>query len=114
MEQAVAEVLSELLRNGVTEREIQTSLNAKEAQLVNNRATVLGKANALATYWTLTGDAENINREFDRFRDITPEEVLAVAKTVYEKPKVVLSVVPVGKPDLAAQQQILNRKEGRE
>jgi zinc protease len=114
MEQAVEEVLSELLRNGVTEREIQTSLNAKEAQLVNNRATVLGKANALATYQTLTGDAENVNQELERFRDITPEEVLAVARKVYGKTKVVLSVVPLGKPELAAQQQILNRKEGRE
>ncbi len=110
MEQAVDEVLSDLLRNGVTDREIQTSLNAKEAQLVNNRATVLGKANALATYWSLTGDTENVNRELERFRDLTPAEVLAVARRVYGKPRVVLSVVPAGKPDLAAQQQMLNRK----
>jgi zinc protease len=114
LEKAVQEVLAELLKNGVTAREIQTSLNAKEAQLVDNRATVLGKANALATYWTLTGDAENMNRELDRFKDITPEEVLAVARKIYGQPKVVLSVVPEGRPDLAAQQQVLNKKEGRE
>ena len=107
-------MLSDLLTNGVTPREIQTSLNAKQAQLVNNRATVLGKANSLATYWTLTGDPENINRELDRFKDITPEEVLAVARKIYGQPTVVLSVVPEGKQDLAAQQPVLNRKEGPE
>jgi zinc protease len=102
MEDAVNEEITRLLRDGVTEREIEKSINNKEAQLINRRQTVFGVVNALATYHTLTGAAANINTEFARFANITPEEVLADARKVFNGDKVVLSIVPEGKPDLAA------------
>jgi len=102
IESAVEAELARLLKEGVTEKEIQTSLNNKESSLINSRATVLGKANSLATYYALTGDPNNINTEFDRFKGITPKEVLAVATKYLTKANVVLSVVPEGKPELAA------------
>jgi zinc protease len=108
MESAVDTEITRLLNEGVTEKEIQTSVNRKEAQLVNGMTTVFGIANALATYYCLTGDANNINKEFDRFKGITPGELLAEAKDVFSSHKVVLSVVPEGKPDLSAEQ---NRKQ---
>jgi len=114
MEAAVNEALQELLKNGVTEREIQKSLHNKEAQLINSRATVFGKTNALATYFTLTGDANNFNTEFDRFKGITPQEVLDVARKILTENKVVLSVVPEGKPELAAEPKTLKQKENIE
>jgi len=114
MEAAVNDELSSLLRNGVTEREIQTSINNKESQLVNSRATVFGKANSLATHFTLTGDAGNINKEFGRFKDITPDEVVAVARKILSGKKVVLSIVPDGKPELAAERRTLEKKGGVE
>ena len=45
MEEGVDRIMAEFLERGVTDREIQTSLNNKEAQLVRQLATVLGKAN---------------------------------------------------------------------
>ncbi|MBM2846464.1 MAG: hypothetical protein HW407_1776, partial [Bacteroidetes bacterium] len=114
METAVNDELQELLKNGVTEREIQKSLHNKEAQLISSRATVFGKTNALATYFTLTGDANNFNTEFDRFKGITPQEVLDVARKILTDNKVVLSVVPEGKPELAAEPKTLKRKENIE
>jgi zinc protease len=114
METAVQAELDRLLRDGVTEKEVQTSLNNKEAGFVNARATVLGKANALATYNALTGDPENFNRELDRFRDITPAEILAAAKKYFGGAKVVLSIVPQGKPELAAERKTLDKKGGME
>jgi zinc protease len=102
IESAVEAELARLLKEGVTKKEIQTSLNNKESSLINSRATVLGKANSLATYYALTGDPNNINTEFDRFKGITPKEVLAVATKYLTKANVVLSVVPEGKPELAA------------
>ena len=114
METAVNRVLDDLLKEGVTEREIEKSINNKEAQLVNSRQTMLGIANALATYHSLTGDANNINKEFDRFKGITPAEILAEAKKVLTGNKVVLSVVPEGKTNLAAERRSLPRKEGVE
>lgn len=103
MEAVVKEELERLMKDGVTEKEIRNVINQLESGLVNSRATALGKANSLATYFTLTRDADNINKQFERYKDITPEEVVALARTVCSSPKVVLSIVPEGKADLAAQ-----------
>lgn len=111
MEAAVNEVLAEVLSKGVTEKEIETSLNNKEAQLVRRQQTVLGLASSLATYHTLTGDAQNFNREMDRYKGITPAEVLATAKKAFGGKKVVLSVVPQGKTELATQGTLIGGKE---
>lgn len=114
MEEMVNTELTTLFTNGVTAKEVQTSINNREASLTNSLATVLGKANSLATHYTFTGNPNGINTEFDRYKGITPEEVLAVAKKVLGANKVVLSVVPEGKPELAAQQRTLERKGGVE
>jgi len=104
IESKVNAELARLFKEGVTEKEIQTSLNAKESQLVNNLTTMLGKANSLASYYTYTGDAGNINREFERFKGITEEELLTAARRIFAQSKVVLSVVPEGRMELAAHQ----------
>lgn len=111
IETEVRTALEDLIRNGVTEREVQAALNNKEVQLVTNKTTVFGKANALATYHTLTGDARNINREFDRFAGITAREIQDLARSVLTANGVVLSVVPNGKTELAAQQRAVPRRE---
>jgi zinc protease len=103
IEAAVDSVVGDLLRGGVTEKEILTSMNQKEAYFINRRATVFGKTNALASAFTLSGDAQNLNREGERYKDITPKELLADARQVFSQHKVVLSIVPKGKTDLAAQ-----------
>ena len=111
MEAAVNGVVDDLLKEGVTSREIEKSINNKEAQLINSRQTVLGVVGALATYHTLTGDANNINNEFDRYKGITPQEVLAEAKKLFPGNKIVLSIVPEGKPNLAAESKSQPGKE---
>jgi zinc protease len=114
METAVNAELEKLLKEGVTEKEIQTSLNNKESDIINSRSTVLGKANGLATYHALTGDPQNYNRELERFKGITPREVLEVARKFLTGNKVVLSIVPQGKPELAAERKTLDKKGGVE
>ncbi len=102
MEAAMHAVLNDALDNGVTEREIQTAVNNKEASLVGRLATALGKANGLATAFTMTGDAGTYNTELDRFKDISPEEVLDAARSVFREHYVQLSIVPTGRRDLSA------------
>ncbi len=114
MEAAVNEVIETVMKDGVTDREIEKSINNKESQLINNRQTVLGIVNALATYHTLTGDANNFNKEFDRYHGITPAEVLAEAKKLFTSNKVVLSIVPDGKTSMAAERKTIPRKENVE
>lgn len=103
IESAVQQVIDEMLKNGVTEAEVQTSLNQKESALINRRATVFGKTNGLATAFTLAGDASEFNKELERFKGITPAEIVSDARQAFGQHKIVLSIVPQGKPELAAQ-----------
>lgn len=114
IETLVNQELERLLREGVTEKEIQTSLNNREASLVNSLATVLGKANSLASFFIFTGDPNNINKELDRYKGVTPDELIAAAEQTLGGKKVVLSIVPEGKTDLAATGKVSQRKGGIE
>lgn len=102
MEAAMNELLADALDRGVTRREIETAINNKETSLVVRLSTVLGKANGLATAHTLAGDAMEFNREFDRFAGMTPEEITEVARGVFARHKVVLSIIPRNHTHLAA------------
>ncbi len=64
---------------------------------------MFGKTIGLASAFTLSGDAGNLNKELERFKGITPAEILADARKAFAQHKVVLSIVPQGKPNLAAQ-----------
>ena len=102
MEMAASAIIDDVLKNGVTENEIEKAITGIEAQVVNGAARVQGKAVSLATYYSYTGDPNNINKQMDFYKGITPQEVLAVAKKYLTQPKMVLSIVPLGKPELAA------------
>ena len=102
MKTVVDSVLAELLAHGVTEKEIEKALTSTEVRVVNGVATVLGKAISMATFKSFTGDPNNINTQMELYKGITPDEVLAVAKKYLTKPRMILSIVPLGKPELAA------------
>jgi zinc protease len=102
MEDSVNQILSGVLKNGVTQQEIDNALTSVEVQIVNSAATVLGKANTLSAYYSYTGDPNNINKQMDLFKGITPDEVLKVAKKYLTQPNMSLSIVPLGKLELAA------------
>jgi zinc protease len=102
MEAAFDDVLDHLFKNGVTQKEIDNALSQKETQFINSLSTVFGKANQLASYFTYTGNPNNINNELERFKNITPDEVMQVAKKYLTAPNIVLSFVPEGKTDWAA------------
>ncbi len=102
VESVVDSVLNDVLTKGVTADEISQAVTSIEVQNVNSAATELGKAISLAFYNSYTGDPKNVNKRMEMYAGITPDEVLAVAKKYLTKPAVVLSVVPIGKPDLAA------------
>ncbi len=102
MEQNVSEILNILLKDGVTQSEIDKAVIAQEVQVINRAATVLGKANSLASFYSYTGNTGNINTDMEFYRGITPQEVLSTAKKYLKEAAVVLSVVPEGKGELGA------------
>jgi zinc protease len=102
MEQNVNEILANVLKDGVTQSEIDNAVIAREVQTINRASTVLGKANSLASFYSYTGNPGNINTEMEFYKGITPDEVLKTAKKFLKEAAVVLSVVPEGKSELGA------------
>jgi zinc protease len=100
----VDSILADVLAKGVTKKEIDDALMGIESGIVNRAATVFGKANTLANYYCQTGDPSGINKQWDLYKGITPDEVLATAKKYLSKPYMTLSVVPTGKMDLGVQE----------
>jgi len=101
MKTAIDSILQQVLAKSVTQKEIDDALTQMEARIINRAQTKLGVANTLANYYCQTGDPNNINKQMDLFKGITPDEVLTVAKKYLTQPRMLLSVVPAGKPELA-------------
>lgn len=100
----VDSILADILKNGVTQKEIDDALTGVESGIVNRAATVFGKGNSLANYYCQTGDPEKINMQWELYKGITPAEVLTAAKKYLSKPYMALSVVPTGKSELSVQE----------
>ncbi len=100
----VDSIMADILKKGVTKKEIEDALTGVESGIVNRMATVLGKANSLANYYCQTGDPSNINKQWDLYQGISQEEILTVAKKYLTKPYMALSVVPTGKTELGVKE----------
>ena len=113
VEQSVLRELQRISTDGVTPGEIQASLNSQESRFVGALTTAQGRANLLATYHTLTGNPGNINTELARYAHMRRAEVTQRARSLLSTPRVVLSVIPAGRRDLAAAITGIHGKRGR-
>lgn len=100
---AIDSIIGDVLAHGVTQREVDNALTAVEVGVVNSLQTDYGKALALASFYSYVGDPGFINKQLDEYKNVTPETVLAAAKKYLAQPKFTLSVVPMGKTELAVQ-----------
>lgn len=79
---AVEQEIAKLLADGVTDSELQKAKNKIEAMIAFEDMTLLNRANNLAFY-ELLGDAELINKEWDKYQAVTTESLLATAKEIF-------------------------------
>jgi zinc protease len=104
MEREVYEEIRRLATDGPTAEELQAAKNGIESGFVFRLASTLGKANQLNDYNTFRGKANLFNEDLARSRAVTAADIKRVASQyLVNKPKVVLSIVPNGHADLAAQ-----------
>ncbi|MFZ9731926.1 MAG: M16 family metallopeptidase [Schleiferiaceae bacterium] len=91
MEDEIAKMQSEPL----SEQEFTKLLNKVESEFVSRNSGVAGIAENLANYHVYYGDANLINTEIERYRQVTPADIQRVAQT-YLKPenRVVLHYLP--------------------
>ncbi|HJQ54766.1 MAG TPA: pitrilysin family protein [Gemmatimonadaceae bacterium] len=92
--------ISNVIKNGVTQRELQRAQNLYKASFLNRLASVLGKAEVLNSYNYFVGNPDYVQQDAARYERVTTADVQRVARTYLGRPKIVLTVVPEGKKDM--------------
>jgi zinc protease len=102
IELTVDSIIGRLRQDGPTADEIQRALAGIEFDFVSSLQSNLGKAEILNTGAVFFGDPGYYRTEYARLKGVTAADVKRVANTYLGPGRVVLSVVPQGKTDLAA------------
>ena len=76
--------------------------NGVRAGLLDATSSVLGKADKLNEYNYMVGNPDYLAQDLARYEKLTAADVQRVAKEyIVGKPKIILTVVPEGKKNLA-------------
>lgn len=106
MEQAVRDTLTEFASRGVTEDDLVKFKAGYESGRVFGLQSVSGKVSTLAAFETFTGSPKGIDKEINAYLSVATDDVTRVFdQYIAEQPAVLLSIVPNGKPELAAAEQ---------
>ena len=103
LQRAIDEELRAFAESGPTERELQQAKNAIEASFLRGIETVQGKADQLNQYYFEIGTPDGFQRDLDRFRNVTTADVQRVVQQYLTGPRAIVSVVPLGKREMAAE-----------
>lgn len=85
LEKSMDEILSDVQTNLVPEKEFQKLQNQVENDFIGANNNVAGIAESLANYEMYYGDANLINTELDRYRQVTREDLKRVANQYFTK-----------------------------
>ena len=94
--------LRRLAADGPTQRELDQAKNAIESAFLNRLESVQGKSEQLNAYYYFTGVPDGFQTEIDRLRAVTATDIKRVVNAYLLGPRVTLSIVPMGKRELAA------------
>jgi zinc protease len=102
MKKAVVEEIEKLKAESPTVREIQRAWNSTKATYVFRLQSVSGKSDQLNNYNFFWNDPGAVGKDLQRYEVITPGDVQQAAQKYLTGNHVTFSVVPLGKPELAA------------
>ncbi|MEX0690665.1 MAG: pitrilysin family protein [Gemmatimonadales bacterium] len=106
LEAVIQEELDRLRTSPPTEREIARVVNQTEAGFLDRLEQIGGfggKADQLNAYYFQTGNPDYFNEDLSRYKAITPSDIrAAVGRWLGDNARVILSIVPQGRPELAA------------
>ena len=89
------EEIQKLVKEGVTDSELEKAKNIQETQFVSGKTNTLEKASTLAKYNSYYGNPDLINTELKNFLKVTKEDIKRVAKKYFgDAHKVVLTYLP--------------------
>jgi len=95
--------ISKIVDKGVTDRELQRAKNSISASYLDRLSAVggfSGKADLLNYYNYFVGDPDYVQQDVARYMNTTTADIQRVARELFAKPKVVLTVVPEGQTTL--------------
>ncbi|MGH7592340.1 MAG: M16 family metallopeptidase [Gemmatimonadales bacterium] len=107
---AIDAELQRLAHDGPNDREMQQARNSMESRMLGGMETIQGKANRLNQYYIETGNPDAFQKDVDRIRAVSAADVQRVVRTYLLGPRVILSVVPIGKaatPGVAATRRVV-------
>lgn len=106
LETVIQEEIDRLKDEGPTEREVERAVNQFEAAFLDRLERVGGfggKADQLNAYYFATGNPDWFQEDLLRYKALAPADIRAAAVTYLpDGERVVLSVVPEGRRDMAA------------
>ncbi len=95
--------LEKLRNEPPTARELVRAQNQYESGLLSRLENVGNKADLLNTYYYYTGNADYLNEDINRYRAVSTTDLRSMAaRYLTSGARVMLSIVPKGKTDLAA------------
>jgi len=103
MEKEVRQIIEAFANTPIDTAAMNEYITSQVSDLVFSLQSVQRKGSMLAAYETFTGNPDYIEKVFEDFASITPEEVMAAfRKYIYQQHAVVLSVYPKGQKDIIA------------
>ena len=98
----VQEEINKIKNEKPTQREVQRAINGFEASFLNRLEGLGGKADQLNSYFINTGNPDYFNEDLARYKALSPNDIQSAAQTwLHDDARVLLSIVPKGKPELA-------------
>jgi zinc protease len=99
----VDEELQKIMSQPVSNQELTAAKNRFLAGFLDRIASVNGKAEQLNYYNYIVGHPDGVQEDAARYSRATAADLQRVAKDVFARPKVVLTVVPEGQKELMVQ-----------
>jgi zinc protease len=99
----VDEEIRRIVRDGITEQELQRARNTFAASFLDRMESVggfRGKADLLNAYNYFAGTPDFVQQDAARYQEATAADLQRHARELFAKPRVVLTVVPEGKGDM--------------
>ena len=109
LESSTDEVIARLKADGPTADELVKAKAGLEFTFVSQLESNLGKSDILNDGLVFHGDAGYYKKEYARLKAVTPADVKRVANKYLGGNRVVLSIVPLGKADMAAKPDVSSK-----
>jgi len=102
VKKAVEETFAQFAKDGISEKDLKRIKAGQETEFYDGISSVLGKGFQLAQYQIFANDPNEINKNVEKIKKVTREDVMRVFKKyIYNKPFIATSFVPKGQITLA-------------